>query len=269
MARKKEPEKPPNHERWLVSYGDLLTLLFAVFVTMYAMSQSDKKKIEEVSASYKKAFGVTTGVPPGKPSIINQEEIISIPTVHSSPHSVELAKKIDGSEKIYASTKEFKDILKNIEKFLQAKNAADQVNIEVTKWGLVISLNEAGFFDSGSATIKPSSYEILSKIAESISLYSNSISLEGHTDNIPIRSKTFQSNWELSTARATNLAHLFIDRCSFSPQKITVIGHSEFRPIADNGTEEGRRRNRRVDIVLIGATHNEADKPYSGLNRDS
>jgi len=268
MARKKEPEKPANHERWLVSYGDLLTLLFAVFVTLYSMSQSDKKKTEEVAESYRKAFGVTKGTPTGKPSIINQAEIISIPTISPEHNDQSNTKTKDISGKSKASHKEFKDILINIEKFLITKNASDRVNIEITQYGLVISLNETGFFDSGSATIKPQSYEILSKIAESISCYSNNISLEGHTDNVPIRSKIFQSNWELSTARATNIAHLFIEQYDFPPQKITVMGHSEFRPIADNNTEEGRRRNRRVDIVLIGESTNESEGPYRGLLRD-
>ena len=254
MARKKEPEKPANHERWLVSYGDFITLLFAVFVTLYAMSQTDKKKVEEVAASYRSAFGVTSGTSAGKPSIMKNAEIMPIPSMRPSlKNPVEPKTKTrDGKEKIKATKKEFKEILVSIEKFLITKNALDKVNVEIIRRGLVISLKEAGFFNSGSAVIEPSSYELLAKIAECLIPYSNQISFEGHTDNIPIHSQAFPSNWELSTARATSLAHFFIEQHKFAPQKISVTGYGEFRPVAENDSEEGRKQNRRVDIVLMG-----------------
>ena len=255
MARKKEPEKAANHERWLVSYADFITLLFAVFVTLYAMSQTDKKKVEQVAASYRSAFGLTTGSSSGKPSVMNKAELMPVPSMRPVVQTPEKPKaKQDGTLKVQATKKEFKEILVAIEKFLITKNALDKVNVEVTRRGLVISLKEAGFFDSGSAVIKPSSFDILTKIAESLLPYGNPISLEGHTDNKPMRSQQFQSNWELSTARATSLAHLFIDKYAFAPEKLSVTGFGEYRPVADNSSEEGRKQNRRVDIVLMGAT---------------
>jgi chemotaxis protein MotB len=141
-----------------------------------------------------------------------------------------------------------------LEKYLIENKAQDKVTMDVTKRGLVISLKEAGFFDSGSAAVKPASYELIAKIAEALVPFGNQISFEGHTDNIPMRSATFQSNWELSTARATNLARHVMDRHGLSPEKIAVTGYGEYRPVADNSTEEGRKQNRRVDIVLQGAT---------------
>jgi len=253
MARKKEPEKAANHERWLVSYADFITLLFAVFVTLYAMSQTDKQKVEQVAASYRSAFGVTTGASSGKPSIMKSAELLPIPSVRRSLKNVEKPKPktSDGTEKIQATKKEFKEILVSIEKFLVTQNALEKVNVEITKRGLVVSVKEAGFFDSGSAAVKPASYAILSKIAESLLPYNNPISFEGHTDNIPMRSPQFPSNWELSTGRATSLAHFFIDRHGFAPQKVSVTGYGEYRPIAENSSDEGRKQNRRVDIVLM------------------
>lgn len=264
MARKKEPEKAANHERWLVSYADFITLLFAVFVTLYAMSQTDKQKVEQVAASYRSAFGVTTGASSGKPNLMKSAELLPIPSMVRSIKNPEKTKvkSRDGSEKIQATKKEFKEILVSIEKFLVTQNALDKVNVEITKRGLVVSVKEAGFFDSGSATIKPASYAILAKIAESLLPYNNPISFEGHTDNIPMRSQAFPSNWELSTARATSLAHFFIDRHAFVPMKISVTGFGEFRPIAENSSDEGRKQNRRVDIVLMstgGDGEEEAD----------
>ena len=255
MARKKEPEKAANHERWLVSYADFITLLFAVFVTLYAMSQSDKQKVEEVAASYRSAFGLTSGSSSTKPGIMNKASLLSVPSMRPSIKSTPEKPKTtseSSAKKIQATKKEFKEILISIEKFLVTQNAMDKVNVEITRRGLVVSLKEAGFFDSGSAAVNPASFAIVAKIAESLLPYSNPISFEGHTDNIQIRSRTFPSNWELSTARATNLAHFFMDRYGFAPQKVTVTGYGEYRPVADNGSDEGRKQNRRVDIVLMG-----------------
>jgi len=255
MARKKEPEKAANHERWLVSYADFITLLFAVFVTLYAMSQTDKQKVEQVAASYRSAFGVTSGAASGRPEILPKTDMMPIPSMRNQIKNPEKPKvKSDGSVKEQATKQDFKNIMVSLEKYLIEHKAQDKVAIDVTKRGLVISLKEAGFFDSGSAAVKPSSHDLLAKIAESLQPFGNQISFEGHTDNIPIRSATFQSNWELSTARATNLARHVMDRHGLSPEKIAVTGYGEYRPVADNATEEGRKQNRRVDIVLQGAT---------------
>jgi chemotaxis protein MotB len=262
VARKKEPEKAANHERWLVSYADFITLLFAVFVTLYAMSQTDKQKVEQVAASYRSAFGVTVGASSGKPQFIPKSDMMPIPSMKQQLKNTEKPKaKGDGSSKVQATKKDFKEMLVSLEKFLIDKNAQDKVNIDITRRGLVISLREAGFFDSGSATIQPAAYELLTKIAEVLLPYGNPISFEGHTDNIPMRSSTFHSNWELSTARATTLAHYFMDRHSFAPEKISVTGYGEYRPVADNSVEEGRKQNRRVDVVLVGATEGEIEEP--------
>lgn len=262
MARKKEPEKAANHERWLVSYADFITLLFAVFVTLYAMSQTDKQKVEQVAASYRSAFGVTVGTSSGKPQLMPKSDMMPIPSMKQQQKNIEkLKSKGDGSAKVQATKKDFKELLVSLERYLNANKAQDNVNVAITKRGLVISLKEGGFFDSASATVKPSSFELLAKIAESLAPYSNPISFEGHTDTLPLRSSQFQSNWELSTARATNLAHHFMDHYGFTPEKISVTGYGEYRPVADNATEEGRRQNRRVDIVLLGESDAAVEEP--------
>lgn len=255
MARKKEPEKAANHERWLVSYADFITLLFAVFVTLYAMSQTDKKKVEEVAASYRSAFGVGKGMDTNKPTVIPKGSMLPIPSVKPQVSEVEKPKsKGDGSTKLQATKKDYQAILLSLEKFFIEQKAQDEVNIDISKRGLVISLKEGGFFDSGSATLKQSAEGLLAKIAEALSPYGNQISFEGHTDNVPIHSAAFPSNWDLSTARATSLARHFIERRGFAPEKVSITGYGEYRPVASNTTEEGRKQNRRVDIVLLGAT---------------
>lgn len=269
MARKKEPEKAANHERWLVSYADFITLLFAVFVTLYAMSQTDKQKVEQVAASYRSAFGITVGASSGKPQVIPGADTMPIPSMKQQPKNMETLKsKNDGSGKVKATKKDFKEMLVSLEKYFNIHKAQDNINITITHRGLVISLKEAGFFGSGNATVNPASFELLAKIAESLAPYSNPISFEGHTDTLPIRSSQFQSNWELSTARATNLAHYFMDHHGFAPEKISVTGYGEYRPVADNATEEGRKQNRRVDIVLLGQDDdNLGERPPAHENR--
>jgi chemotaxis protein MotB len=260
MARKKEPEKAANHERWLVSYADFITLLFAVFVTLYAMSQVDKKKVEEVAASYRSAFKIVAGANAGKPMIVPSAEMAPVPSVQpqsSAPAAPTI--KTDSGGKTRATHKEFKQMLVAIEKYLGEHQASDRVSVEVSARGLVISLQEAGFFDSGSAMIKPGASTLLAEIAQVLSPYDNAISFEGHTDNQPIRSALFPSNWELSSARAISLAHHFIDRYGVAPQRLSVTGYGEFRPVTTNSTEEGRKRNRRVDIVLLGAMAEEEE----------
>lgn len=261
MARKKAPEKAANHERWLVSYADFITLLFAVFVTLYAMSQTDKKKVEQVAASYRSAFGMSSGAASGKLEMLLKTDILPVPSIRHQPKNAEKTKADqDQSARGQATRQDFKNIMIVLERYLAEHDAQEKVSIEITRRGLVISLKEAGFFDSASAVVKPSSYELLAKIIESLQPFENQISFEGHTDNMPIRSSTFHSNWELSTARAINLAHFAMDQHSVRPARIAVTGYGEHRPVADNAIEEGRRQNRRVDIVLHGTSTGEVEE---------
>jgi chemotaxis protein MotB len=252
--RKKKPEKEPNLERWLVSYADFITLLFAVFVTLYAMSQTDKRKVEALVASLRESFGyVKTGASAERVSVMESTDLRSIPSIR--PETLTPGKGGEDErihrKRTHAETKDFQEIKTAIEGYLTRHGSQDKVSVEVTKRGLVVSLKEAGFFDSGSADVKESAYPLLAKVAQSLTRYSNPIRVEGNTDNVPISSRAFKSNWELSTARATNIVHYLIENYGFQPEKISAVGYGEYRPIAGNGSEEGRRKNRRVDIVLL------------------
>lgn len=253
MARKKAPEKAANHERWLVSYADFITLLFAVFVTLYAMSQTDKKKVDEVAASYRSAFGLTVGTPPGKIEIMPRVDVLSIP---SDSHEEQGTTKNKITEHIVEASpdqKGYKGLVATLEKLVNEKGKLrESMEVRVTKRGLVISLKEAGVFDAGSATIKEGLYPLLNKIADALRPYNNRLSFEGHTDNRPVSAGEYRSNWELSVARATSVAQYFIERQELSPEKMSVSGYGQYHPVADNSTLEGRKRNRRVDIVVLG-----------------
>ncbi|HEX9080563.1 MAG TPA: OmpA family protein [Desulfuromonadaceae bacterium] len=254
MALKKEPEKHANHERWLVSYADFITLLFAVFTTLYAMSQTDKKKVEEIMQSLQQSFGmVTAGAPSPKVNVIQSKQIAVVPTIKPEISVMPASARagVTGRGKGRAEEKDFRQIKSSIEAYLVKQGAQGKVALGITRRGLVVSLKEAGFFDSGSAQIKPSAYDLLNTIAEAMTQYSNPLRVEGHTDNIPISTSLFPSNWELSAARATNVLKYLLKYYDTEPEKISATGYGEFRPVADNATAEGRAKNRRVDLVML------------------
>ncbi len=263
MAKKqKKHEKEPNHERWLVSYADFITLLFAVFVTLYAMSQTDKHKVEALVASMRESFGyLKTGASAEQVNVVESTDLRAIPSIKPEVLTPGKGGEDKGvhRNRSHADTKEFQEIKTTIEEYMAVHGDQDKVSVGITKRGLVVSLKEAGFFNSGSSEVKKSSLELLSKVADSLSSYSNPIRVEGNTDDVPIRSAAFKSNWELSTARATNIVHYLIDAYGFAPDKISAVGYGEYRPIADNSTEEGRRKNRRVDIVLLSKNGEEGE----------
>ncbi len=269
MARKKKPEKHANHERWLVSYADFITLLFAVFVTLYAMSQTDKKKVDQVAASYRSAFGITSGKGASSTNILSSSDIMPLPSLEVVPIPPK-AKKIeeDGNEKSEAvetgkkpqvHSGQFQDIKKSLKISLKPLQLVGDIVVEESSRGLAIRLEEEVFFESGSATIKPEALPIIGKIAGAISSLSNQqIRIEGHTDSTPISTSRYKSNWELSLDRSANIMKIFLANYDFSPLNISIAGFGQYRPLASNDSEAGRKRNRRVDIVLL---EGRGDKP--------
>ena len=261
--RQKKPEKEGNHERWLVSYADFITLLFAVFVALYAMSQTDKRKMDQLVSSLRESFGyVKTGASSEKMNVVESTDLRSIPSIRQQVLTPGMRNTGTASKRGYshASLKDFREIKASIEGNLQKSGAQNKVSVDVTKRGLVVTLKEAGFFDSGDATVKKESLQLLAMVAGSLANYTNPVRIEGNTDNVPIRSDKYRSNWELSTARATNIIHYLIENYTFRPEKISAVGYGEFRPVSDNGNETGRTKNRRVDIVLL-AQEKEGGEP--------
>lgn len=252
MALKKEPEKHVNHERWLVSYADFITLLFAVFVTLYAMSQSDKKKAEEVMQSIQQSFGmIQSGAPSPKMNVLPSSQVNITPSIRPEISVAPGTRSARGQFKTRADEKDFRQIKSSIDAYLVKQGAQSKVSLTITRRGLIVSLKEAGFFDSGQAQIKSSAYELINTISEVMTQYNNPLRLEGHTDNIPISTSQFPSNWELSTARAVNGLKYLVKNFDVDPDKISATGYAEFRPMADNATAEGRAKNRRVDLVML------------------
>lgn len=242
MARKnKSPEKPANHERWLVSYGDFLTLLFAVFVALYAMGRVDQNKAEQATQSLREAFGlVGRGISPAA------EGAGVLPLMNVGPMNVRVE---EGNRRKFAAEKELIALQAAVEAWLETSGVSG-ISAEITRRGLIISLEGTSFFASGSATIRPEAMPLLDRMATFLAPYDNPVRVEGFTDNLPTSSSNFPSNWELSASRASAVVRYFTGQ-GIAPSHLAATGYGEHYPIAENGTEEGRRRNRRVDIVLL------------------
>lgn len=241
MRRKKKPPQPENHERWLVSYADFITLLFAFFVVMFASSQADQRKAQQVSVSVRKALEGGT-----------VSEVFSrFLKTGAKPGAVEPASPLRSDLPKPAGPPELMDSLVQLSNSLQKEIEAGEVEVRLDPRGLIISLKQRKFFPSGTDAIEPSTLPMLETIARELKVLPNAIRMEGHTDSVPIRTERFRSNWDLSSARAIAVLDLFRTRFDLPMSRMAVAGYAETAPVGDNGTEEGRARNRRVDIVVL------------------
>jgi chemotaxis protein MotB len=250
--RRKEPEHE-NHERWMVSYADFVTLLFAFFVVLYASAQVDTKKMAQVAAAIAGGFqelGVFTGNTRGPAVQLAGVAGNKVMVVPGSSIGGTAGKQNSGDANSGGLVNVAK-LKKELEDALAPELKNNEVQLRMTPDGLVLSLKEMGFFNSGEATLLPGAETTLARIAGILGSKGYEIRVEGHTDNIPIHSSRFRSNWELSTARATEVVSILIERYQFDPQRVAVAGYSEYRPIANNSTEDGRKVNRRVDLVVV------------------
>jgi chemotaxis protein MotB len=241
------PRSRVSQDRWLVSYADFITLLFAFFVVLYAAASADKKKQVQVSNSIDSAFrapGIfsSTGRKPSKGSASAGVEKPALPMDIVMGEDVLVPAQV---------REELNRIQGELTQTLSNQIASHTVSIQMGRDGLVISLREAGFFDSGSAVPKPGTLPILRQVAASLGRTPLDLRIEGHTDNIPIHTAEFDSNWELSTARATGIARLLLEDKLIPPQRLSAAGYAEFHPMASNDTPEGRGENRRVDLVVL------------------
>jgi chemotaxis protein MotB len=257
MSRRKKKHEHVNHERWLVSYADFITLLFAFFVVMYSSAQVDNKKVAQVSAAIEGAFqelGVFTGTGSGGGGRQASASPASQPAPQQIPQLQLLADRLGKAGVAGGSGPDVNKLRHDLEEALGEEIKKHEIQMRVTPEGLVVSLSEVGFFASGDATLLPGGQSTLTRIAGVLNEKGFQIRVEGHTDNQPIHTSRFKSNWELSTARATEVVSLLIEQHSFDPHQISAAGYSEYRPIASNDTEEGRRANRRVDLVVVAHT---------------
>jgi chemotaxis protein MotB len=251
--RRKRHTAHANHERWLVSYADFITLLFAFFVVMFASSQVDKHKASDLAAAIQVAFQKLAIFTPSSSQVnlMQAEAVLS----NSKMLDAAIQKRAANHEASLAGPNESLpdpgQIRDELERALADELQKKHVSLRLTHEGLVISLQEIGFYDSGSATLKPESLPTVTKIADLLASRREFIRVEGHTDNVPIHNAAFKSNWDLSTSRATGMIDLMINHYSFQPQRLSAAGYAEYHPLASNSSPETRGQNRRVDIVIL------------------
>lgn len=277
MARKRKQEEHENHERWLVSYADFITLLFAFFVVMYSMSSVNEGKYRVLSDSMVAAFTQTTrSLTPIQVGELSRSPVTPIRPIREVPDEINISNPVvllkhvpdiivdpdyivpEGGASP-AVTQQINSIAAEIEDGFAQLIAEDQVSVRKSPFWLEVVFNSNILFASASAQLSPAAAVELEKLAALVSGYPNQISVEGFTDNVPIISPVFPSNWELSSARAAAVVRLFQDY-GISPERLTSVGFGENRPVSSNDTDAGRSSNRRVVIVIM------AD--VQGLDRD-
>lgn len=237
MARKRYEEESDNHDRWLVSYADFITLLFAFFVVMYALSSINEGKYRVLSNSLLNAFGKV-------PLASNQVEI------PPPPPSPSMTPRSRPNLALLREREQLTSVARDILKVLAPLVAQGKVRVTQTSRGVNVEINASVLFAPGDASLSPESREALKAVAAVLRKDDHAIQVEGHTDSVPIQNTLFPSNWELSAVRASTVVRLFIDG-GIDENRLTAVGHGPTRPVGPNDSAEGRLRNRRVSVMIL------------------
>ena len=266
MARKKkheEHEGHANHERWVLSYADILTLLLALFIVMFAISKVDQKKFEEFARGTAEGFGnvaVTgkTGMFDGGDGVLKDQkpaQMEDVPATKPDDLDSMLAQAAIEKERARAAAASaekanLEEVKKKLALELKQKGLGDAVQMQVDARGLVVNIvTDKVLFDTGKADLKPTGTAVLDAIAPALKPLPNSITVEGHTDDVPI-SGTYRSNWALSADRAVMVTERLI-RDGIPTERVAAAGYADTRPLAPNTSDAGRARNRRVAVVVL------------------
>jgi len=250
MARKKQHPAHANHERWLVSYADFITLLFAFFVVMFASSQTDKAKARMVGEAVKEALekggvrAVVHEVLGGTVDERGKGNAMLRGPGGTEPKDIHLPPPTPTVGELLPS-------LNYLSKALEAEIKDGKIELQLEPRGLVLHMRQAAVFPSGDDSVDPKTYAAIDKIGETIRALPNAVRLEGHTDSVPIHTARFRSNWELSAARSISMLDQLANRCGIARERMAIAGYADTIPVASNDTDEGRARNRRVDIVVL------------------
>ena len=250
MARQKKAggsHSGVSHERWLITYADLITLLMVFFIIMYAMSTLNQKKYEVLATSLKSAFNTGSGE-----NTIADFQGNAILTSMKDTINSETLKNMEDQQ--------LREMAKKVQEQVDKHQMQNSIHVTINERGLVISLVDKVLFNSGEAELTPKAKVFLDKIIDIIAKIPNQIRVEGHTDNLPISNIRFPSNWELSTARATRVIAFLIEK-QLPAEKLSAAGYGEYRPVVPNTSEQNRSLNRRVDIVILRSSLNQQEPP--------
>src|SRR5690606_842790 len=231
-----DTESAPGSPLWMTTYSDMVTLLLAFFVLLFSLSSIDAKKFEQVVIAMRGALGVLEGSPSSSPdNLLDTSGMMEALGDHFARDLQQLGQ-----------------VEADLRRTLDRLGLEQSVSLSYDERGLVVRFLEGILFDTGRADLRPDALPVLEELAATLAGLPNHIRVEGHTDNVPIRTVRFPSNWDLSVNRATTVVRYFLEHHEgFSPKRLSAAGYGEFRPIADNETPQGRQQNRRVDIVVL------------------
>lgn len=246
MARKKRPapHEEEASEAWLLPYSDLMTLLLALFICLFAISQTDETKMAQMAQAFSSAFNL------GGPSFFEGAG----PGMNASRDY--MSDEDGGMQAYLAENDQMEAVKRQLDAYIEQNGLQGQVSTQMTEDGLMIRIEEKALFPSGSAELTAGVQKIGPVIAGLVAPIPQRVLVTGHTDNVPINSAVYPSNWELSSARAINfMKYIIAQDGRMNPARFSAMGRSEYRPIADNSTEQGRAQNRRVEVLIERSVH--------------
>ncbi|WP_226567055.1 flagellar motor protein MotB [Bacillus stratosphericus] len=247
MARKRKKHDHDEHvdESWLIPYADLLTLLLALFIVLFASSSIDAAKYEQMAKSFNVVFTGGTGV-------MDQS---SMQSTEETENSNQIKKSAEEDEEAKAKSRDhavLTKVKKQVDSFIANKNLESKLETKLTDEGLLITIEDSIFFDSGRAVIRPQDVPLAKEISKLLVINpAHDIVISGHTDNVPIRNSEFKSNWYLSAIRAVNFLNILLENSNLDQENFSTKGYGEFKPITSNNTAEGRSKNRRVEVLIL------------------
>jgi chemotaxis protein MotB len=227
-----------SHERWLVSYADFMTLLFAFFATMYTVSSVDASKLSSVAKSLQAALLDSEQARAAQAAEIREHELKATATASTSDDGIQA----------------------QMTEALAAELANERITMSVDRRGVTVSIPEAGTFAIGRDELSESAQALVTRVAATLSQFPHAVRVEGHTDDVPIHNTRFASNWDLSTARASRVVELLIAR-GIGPERLSATGYGEFHPRVPNRSEQARAANRRIDLVILNAATSRTEEP--------
>ncbi len=262
MSRKKSHEEAhENHERWMLTYLDLITLLMIFFIIMYAMSNISATKYEKLAKSLNSALAGDNqkidGGEEGSPTeqvAFNDPPGADIEEMEGEDLTEEEKEALEMAEAAALA-----QVAQEVREMMKEKGLEQEVSVNISERGVVISLKDTVLFESGSTAIKSENINSLIEIGKTLKSVNNYVRIEGNTDNVPISNSNFKDNWELSVMRAAKVLQLIVNQSGYPPSKISAVGYGEYRPVAPNDTYENKAKNRRVDIVILNEDFNQSE----------
>jgi chemotaxis protein MotB len=256
MARKKKhhAEHHEEHadETWLIPYSDLLTLLLALFIVLFASSNVDQKKLQQMANAFSMVFSNSASILEHPKTNPNYQEVSLVPPRREDEHGFS-AFGMDNQkgQDFLRETAQLQEAKKKIDGYILRNNLGGELSTILAQDGLLIRIRDSALYASGSASLHPDAERLAKEIAKMLAELPQVVVISGHTDNVPINTWNFPSNWELSSSRAINfMKYLIASDVRLRPERFSAIGHGEYRPVAPNTTEEGRQKNRRVEILI-------------------